>query len=242
VPPTPSASEARLSAIEWNASLAIARTDVSRGAFRAAAPRLNTLVAQAPDLVDAARATELRSLAYDALRAAAPADVTPLESPPNSPREPPRPAPKTSWYGWQTLIADGIAVAAIPFHPAAGAALYFTGGPAVHLAHGSGRRAGASLGIRAGVPVASGLAAGVLGALVGTAADCWGDACTVPVAVAFGTLGAGAGVIGAIIIDAALVAKEPVEPTARSSPVGSLRPSVAPRREGGFDIGVAATW
>ena len=57
------------------------------------------------------------------------------------------------WYGWQTLIADGVAIASTPFVPVVGVGVYLTGAPIVHLAHGNGARAGASLGFRLGAPL-----------------------------------------------------------------------------------------
>ena len=129
--------------------------------------------------------------------------------------------------------------------PSSGAALYFTAAPIVHLGNGNFARAGASVAVRAGVPLASeGLVGGAFGALLAKAYDCDYSDCTTTAFLGFGAVGVGAGVIGAVIIDAAMVAREPVPAEApRPTPsIASLRPSGAPRKEGGFDIGITGTW
>lgn len=115
------------------------------------------------------------------------------------------------WYGWQTLIADGASLLAMPTLAATagngGEALayvavggYFLGPPLVHVAHGRPGIAAASLGLRAGLPLG--------GVVLGAAAqgDCRGDFC------AFGgaLIGAALGVLAAITLDAAALSYEKV--------------------------------
>ena len=116
-----------------------------------------------------------------------------------------------SWYGWQTLIVDGAAIAmgfafsnadangvrAIP------SLTYLFGPPIVHWIHGHGARGAADLGIRFGLP----LVAGGVGALAGAAAgkDSGGTYTGALVGLVVGVL---AGYIGAITIDAAVLANE----------------------------------
>jgi hypothetical protein len=120
------------------------------------------------------------------------------------------------WYGWQTLAVDGAAfviagvgvVASDGGQGSGGAELallaagtYVLGGPVVHFAHENGFRGLASLGLRVATPVVF--------ALVGYAAeDCssGGEFC------GFGgfIIGGSLGILGAIIIDAAVLAREEV--------------------------------
>jgi hypothetical protein len=141
--------------------------------------------------------------------------------------------PETSWYGWQTLLSDlgviGLWSAAYAVDDAkygsaspqnydiatnvlgwAGLAVYALGAPAIHAAHGNGRKALGSLGLRIGLPLGGALA----GALIGSA-TCGGsnsndDVVSCP--VIFGLLGFLGGGVAAPIVDAAVVAREPVTP------------------------------
>jgi len=242
---SPSGKESKPSAAEWNTSFEVARNDLARGAFAAAARRLGVLVDTAPDLVDASRSTELRSLAFDALRdRSASSDRPPTTTTPASLDVPPPaspPAQRTRWYGWQTLIADGVAIVITPVAPVAGAALYLTGGPTVHVMNWNIARAGTSLGIRAGLPLGAGLLGALSGAVMG-AANGSHESSVALNSAAFGVAGAGAGAICAMIVDSAVIAKErmPAEPS--KAALTTIRPSAAPRREGGFDVGIAGTW
>jgi hypothetical protein len=137
--------------------------------------------------------------------------------------------PRRSWYGWQTLVADGISttvfLAAFKDDDNGGddtnETLAWTGilgyelGPAIiHFAHRNPGRGFASMGIRLGMPLA--------GAFVGGAAGsgCHGHQCE--------AAGAGAGVLigmaGAIAIDAALLAFDYPASTARSAKPERLLP------------------
>ncbi len=229
------------SATEWDTSFELARNDLARGAFAAAARRLRVLVDTAPDLFDASRSTELRSLAFDALRdRSASSDRPPTTATPARFDIPPR-TQTTRWYGWQTLIADGVAIVITPVAPAAGAALYLTGGPTVHVMNWNITRAGASLGIRAGLPLGAGLVGALGGAVLG-AANGSHESSVALSSAAFGVVGAGVGAICAVVVDSAVIAKErvPAEPT--KAALTTFRPSAAPRKDGGLDIGIAGTW
>jgi hypothetical protein len=148
------------------------------------------------------------------------------------------PAPaESSWYGWQTLIVDAgsVAVAALGWEKqalsAVGVGGYLLGGPIVHAVHGRGISAAGSLGLR--------LAAPLVGAVIGYEAG--GGACqraketdrTDPadgLGAAFGALaGASVGVLGAIILDAALLARE----TQPSTP-SRVQLALGPPRDAGL--------
>ena len=85
---------------------------------------------------------------------------------------------ETRWYGWQTLLTDGAAVALVALTAVPGASntqvtalgvtsalVYGFGGPFVHAARGRWNAALKSLGLRVGL----GLAGGVIGGLIGAA-------------------------------------------------------------------------
>ena len=85
--------------------------------------------------------------------------------------DPPEPATRT-WYGYQTLLTDGAAVAmfaggAATDHAAlgagSGALTYFLAAPLVHLAHDNRSGAGKSLALRLLAPVGGALVGGTFG-------------------------------------------------------------------------------
>ena len=145
----------------------------------------------------------------------------------------PRQTTQTSWYGWQTLLADAGVIAlwsaayavdeakygssspqsydvGTNLLVASGVAVYFLGGPAIHWAHGHGRKGLGSLGLRVGLPL-GGL---IAGALLGSVACRSSDNEFVPCPVVIGALGFLGGAVAAPVVDAAVVAREPVtEPT-----------------------------
>jgi hypothetical protein len=153
-----------------------------------------------------------------------------------------RPPPETpgAWYGWQTLLSDGSAtglwVLAAALDDAKytsgslqtyenlsnvtlalGFATYALGAPAIHLLHDQTHEAWGSFALRLGLPVAGGLAGGLLAnASCGNSGD---D--EVPCAIVGGVLGAVAGGVTAILIDAVVLAREPAErsTTKRVQPV-----------------------
>jgi hypothetical protein len=154
---------------------------------------------------------------------------------------------ETSWYGWQTLAADGTSLLVLPIaagvsqSPALGVvavAGYFLAPPFIHGAHGRWSMFAASLGLRVLTPV--------LGGLLGSALDhdCRGDLC-IPVGAG---IGVAVGVLGAVALDASLLSYETVEPDpryrgARTRPTRVMwSPSIAPRKEGGFTLGLGAAF
>jgi hypothetical protein len=134
------------------------------------------------------------------------------------------PAAPTSWYGWQTLASDGSAVAlgalAYGVDKAGGTtitnvfwtasvATFFVGAPVIHWKHGHVGKGFGSLGLRVGLPVAAFLG----GLLIGNAAcsDSDSDTSIVGCPVAVGAVAGVAGLVAAPIVDAAVLAREPVE-------------------------------
>jgi hypothetical protein len=147
--------------------------------------------------------------------------------------EPPR---AKRWYGGYTLATDGAAVALA----LGGAALdrdgelllvgsvgaYLLGGPIVHLAHGNPGRSLLSLGMRAGLPVTL--------AFLGVAAEGCGeghDFCGYGGAL----IGFGVGLVSAVVIDAAAIARDEVEPTP------AIAPALGVSREGAW-LGATGTF
>jgi hypothetical protein len=158
-------------------------------------------------------------------------------------RAEPSPSEQTTWYGWETLTADGAAIALFvaaglldeakrkssPPDPtlglladaalATGIAAYVAGPPLMHIVRGNGKKTGASVALRLGLPLA--------GAITGFVA---GDvACTsnrdqeVSCPLITGVLGFVAGGITAIVIDAAALARTPA---GRAAP--AVQPVVVP--------------
>jgi hypothetical protein len=137
---------------------------------------------------------------------------------PCEPPATPAPPTKDSWYGWQTLLVDAAALGMVLAAPAggehtrdpllvAGVGTYALGGPAVHLAHAGVGRALGSLALRAGLPIGGAF----VGMALGTASDHSGDA------IAGGLVGFGLGLVGAVAIDASLVAWEEGTPKPRDA-------------------------
>jgi hypothetical protein len=145
---------------------------------------------------------------------------------------------KTTWYGWQTLIADGGAVAATLV---TGNAVVFAGGitlgaPIVHWAHGNVLNGFASLGVRVGAPVLTTFAAALL--LNGSETSSGHENVE---ALSIGVLG---GCLFASLFDAAVLARDtktvaPERPTA-ASPL-RVEPRVGLNR-GGASAGVGGTF
>lgn len=141
--------------------------------------------------------------------------------------------PSKTWYGWQTLGTDGIAILSFVLAasteetvvlPAVGLGAYLLGGPTVHATHGNWGRAAISFGMRAAIPVATG---GLLYA-VNSCSDSSSDEgwCDLGAAVAalFG------GVVGATVasvLDASVVAWERTEPTPQIVPTFGVNKSAA---------------
>jgi len=159
-----------------------------------------------------------------------------------APDNPPAPAPplatRTLWYGWQTMLTDGGAVAlwlladaaheahfthGSAYEQAATAAVvlgfgaYALGGPAVHAVRGAWGRAGGSLALRLGLP----LVAGALG--LGLSKSACGDSESCPAGYAL--VGLMLGGVAASAIDAAALAYERVPASTRGLLGFSLLPT-----------------
>jgi len=211
----------------WDPGMTSQRSCANRTAFALAAVLVALVAgagpahaddADAPDAPEAPEATQATQTSARAGEADAPE---------------PRPTTQTSWYGWQTLLADAGVIAlwsaayavdeakygssspqsydvGTNLLVASGVAVYFLGGPAIHWAHGHGRKGLGSLGLRVGLPL-GGL---IAGALLGSVACGSSDNEFVPCPVVIGALGFLGGAVAAPVVDAAVVAREPVtEPT-----------------------------
>jgi hypothetical protein len=125
--------------------------------------------------------------------------------------------PQRRWYGWQTLISDGLAIGTVAYAIAsaddgeegdsdahlfiAGELTYFLGPPTIHWAHGHVGKGFGSLAIRLGSAVVA-----IIGAIQDMSV--LGDGDSDP---PNGLMVAGAlGMIAAIPLDAAVIANEDV--------------------------------
>lgn len=134
-------------------------------------------------------------------------------APPEKAREPRR------WYGAPILVADGVAYGglalAINVERTNGIALpssigtFLLAGPIIHAVHGRWGRMGLSVGARALFPV-GGVLLGATGCTAGS--DCSGSLAT----------GAIVGMLAATIVDAAVLAYEPVSEMPAVQPLVSL--------------------
>jgi hypothetical protein len=125
-------------------------------------------------------------------------------------------APARRWYGWQTLILDGAALATwgaagtgggSGVLAVAGLGVYLLGPPIVHFAHGHVGKGFGDILMRVGLP----LGLGALGYAAGSD-DCRGGDFCLPTSALYAGLGVLIGYGGAVAIDAALLAREDVGP------------------------------
>ena len=137
-----------------------------------------------------------------------------------SPEAPPAaPTMVKETYTSHVLLVDALAVTTLfvglnkesgPVVAAAGA-MYLSGGPAVHLAHGRKRTAGASLGLRVLAPLVTGAIVGGGFALAfpstGSGPDDTSTDRSLPFAIG-AVLGGTAGLIAAPVLDATLLARQ----------------------------------
>ena len=136
--------------------------------------------------------------------------------------------PKKEWYGWQILIADGASIASgagialassgdgkgVGLGIGVGIAGYALAPAIVHWANGQVGPGFGSMSLRVGAPLvmaAWGIATGVL---VSSDSD---------TQAAFAGVGAAAGVIGAIIVDVAVLAHRPVDEAERDRVSGARK-------------------
>jgi hypothetical protein len=211
-PPAAIEMEDLRAADDASSGLDIGREYVVIGAYRTAVGRLSSL-GDAVDPIDAARATELRQLALEALHP--PAKPSPGEPPMRS-------------YALETLAVDALAAGATVIHPLAGAGLYLAGAPVIHLLHGNARNAGISVAIRAGAPAVGAAAAMFMSGIFHQMGHGGADH-PESMMITLASLGA----FTAVVIDAAALAKAPAKTV---QPTASLRPG------GGFDVGLTAAW
>lgn len=193
--------------------------------------------------------------------------------PEDPPQAPPRgPTRPTHWYGYETLATDGaallLAVPALTSNTSAvqsvfgvGSVMtYGLGAPIVHFAHGHVGAGFADLGLRVGMPLVLGFFGGLIGATTYQPPPCssstlcgWGNMLGAAAAagegvIIGGLLGAG----GAVALDAAMIAREPVKDhdaangAEPSNPSTHIEPAfgVAPERRGGTraTLGVVGTF
>jgi hypothetical protein len=135
---------------------------------------------------------------------------------------PPPPRTENHWYGWQTLVVDAgwimLGVLGSGSNSSAvsvvGIVTYFLGGPVVHWAHGHGAKGAIDLGIRLGAPVVGALLGLGIGGLAdhGHTISSDGGGAT-DGAIVGAVLGAFIGLVGAITVDAAVLANEDVPAT-----------------------------
>jgi hypothetical protein len=138
-------------------------------------------------------------------QAAATSEQSPAEQVPVKPRY------RSEWYGGYTLAVDAVGIVTMPI--LVGIGIYALGAPIVHLAEGEPGHAAWSLGLRVGLPTVLGLTGAGIGALAGNrncdSSSLSGDACDLAPAL-YAAGGVILGMLGAIAIDAALLARHQV--------------------------------
>jgi hypothetical protein len=165
---------------------------------------------------------------------------------------------RRNWYGYQTLLIDAgaliLLVSAIaPANSNNGglesalidlsATTYIVGGPVVHLLHGRYAMSGIDLAVRAGAPLVLGVLGAAIGAAAGGSSNNSNGGFFSPAetgAIVGGVLGFSGGIVGAIVVDASVLA---VDKTPLSKPTSSFRwmPRIAPIR-GGANVGIGGTF
>ncbi|MEO7327601.1 MAG: hypothetical protein ABI193_03415 [Minicystis sp.] len=171
---------------------------------------------------------------------------------------PPPPKPARRWYGWQILAPVGVGdalfwIAAIRGGKgsgpvvATGALMHMLSGSIVHLGHRQWAKAGASLGVNVGAPLALGVVGmgfGYVAALANDHRTTGGDSGLVLGELLFGSeIGVLLGGMAATVLDSMALAYEPIDtkPTARALPGASfsLVPMIGSGRAG---IGVGGVF
>jgi hypothetical protein len=168
--------------------------------------------------------------------------AAPQRAPDEEEDEPPKPG---HWYGYQTLGVDlgALALLALSVQSESGGlalaslGTYVVGPPIVHFAHGNIGKGFGDLGLRLGLPVGGALVGVGFACVLG---GCGGHGDFAGYAAAFGGLVGGAsGGVAAMIIDWALLSREPSRQAPREPrdagarrPV-TLTPSVAVPPSGG---------
>jgi len=159
------------------------------------------------------------------------------------------PPPKAEWYGWQTLLVDGVSLATIPLELAPSTSFtrtpsasylfigslttYAFGAPLVHVAHGHWGRGALDLGLRVGAVAAGSLAGAALGR-PGTPSSCTGDLAGCFASSSNGlAVGATIGAVVASLVDASLLARDTQPEETASARRLTWGPSAAMTRGGG---------
>jgi hypothetical protein len=136
----------------------------------------------------------------------------------------PQPPTEHRWYGWQTIIVDGLAIPLAFLSPWAALPVYGLGGPIVHILHGHAGRGAGDFGLR--------LAGPVVGATVGGLVGGWSNGAPF--------FGAGGGALVAAAIDWIFLSSDevPAAPADVSfAPVPLVRVSA-----GSFSLSFAGTF
>lgn len=216
---------------DWNASFVAARDALVEGRSAAAESRFEALERSARDAVSRARAQALMTLAHDlgihdaAVRSTPPPPVMVHHAPDGESKN------GRVWYGWETLICDGASLVTSTILVGIGG--YALCAPIVHLANGQAVKAAASIGLRLGAPLGMGLAATGL-AYAGSDGEC-GLGC----ALAF-VVGAGAGVVSAVALDAAVLARKDADKKEKTSSASIVPTGTA--RSDRVELGLAGTF
>jgi hypothetical protein len=171
----------------------------------------------------------------------------------SAPTDPPPPA-VTQWYGWQTMLTDGLSVGLL----SAGAVSDNTGAqwplgiagltgftfaaPAVHAAHGRWGLAAADLGLRVAALTLGAFVGGEVGSATVPPSPCdrlpGASGCITPFlygmdqTVSGALVGAALGGLVASAIDATVLSREKVLPKEGTGTGFSWSPSLAPMKDG----------
>ncbi len=218
----------------WQRGVSEARAALLEGCFSGAEEAFEELFATSPDLVAAARVLELRYIARESEAEAVAPKKREVFSVPDktvdTPSDEAKPAVIKRWYGWQTLIMDGAALGLTPINPFVGLGMYLLGAPIVHAAHGRFLMGLGDMGLRISAPLV-GAAVPYIAASAGRNGRC-NDSCTIATA-AGGVLG----IVAAVSIDAAAIAREEIRP--QTSAI--VRPMAVPHGRG-IDLGLVGTF
>jgi hypothetical protein len=111
----------------------------------------------------------------------------------------------------------------------AGLGVYLAGPPILHGVRGNATNVESSLGYRVGLPLAGFTAGFVIGCVAGGVASSRSSGSewrfsSLAYAYAFGIFGAGVGVLAAMVVDATVIAREPVTRTTAWGVIPSLDP------------------
>lgn len=168
-------------------------------------------------------------------------------------------ADRDTWYGWQTIASDLVAVGlttgsalsdarTAPALGLGGLGVYALGAPIVHTAHGHVARGGVDLGLRLGAPIAglfAGFVTGLVIAFIAPPRRCGSDQCFWAYPLGGALIGGGAGVLTASAVDAAFFAWDGAParaPAAARAPALRLAPTWAALPGGGATGGIAGTF